>query len=266
MRMNAQRKPSKLALATTSSKTAAEPLQYHHVPREAARQFSRTTTVDGMRESGLVHKLSEQALKFHLDGVPSNRTVDGDPDIAPFETTKALQRGQSRRDKVYDRNQFQRTRILEEAAEVDEERERGAELQQRHTFQGERSRVKSDLPQLDPRRNSTGDVFRKPEDRLGASALVEPAGDVVDDLIPTDEPERTLPPEPRVDWTQSDEVAHRHKPLLSPLLRKADSIWALRGRLGSKGSSQEKSDLPSMAETPKSPKSPKAGFFAKFKR
>ena len=252
---NAQRKPSKLALVTpSSSKPTDEPMQYHHVPREAAKQFTRTTTVDGMRDPSLAHKPSDQPLKFHPSGVRSNhRAVSSDPNVAALEIAQSLQRGQS-----------QRARILEEAVE-EHERGRGAELQQRHTLQADRFRIKPDAHQLDPRRNSTGDMLRNPEDHRhgGASVPVDSIADAIDETTPSDEPERPMPPEPRVDWTQSDEVAQRHKPLLSPLLRKADSIWALRGRLGSKGSAHEKGELQQVPETPKSPKS---GFFAKFKR
>ncbi|KAK1772396.1 hypothetical protein QBC33DRAFT_575004 [Phialemonium atrogriseum] len=263
---NTQRKPSKLAMAPPASTTSSEPSQYHHVPREAAKQFARTTTVGGMRESGLIHKLSETALKFHLGGLHSNRNVEGDASLGPFQLTRSLQRGQSQRERIYDRNQFQRTRILETAAEMDEERERDTELQQRHTFQGELARTKppEQNQQPNPRRNSTGDVLGKLEDRGGSSAPMEPVADIMDDTIPQEEPEQTpLALKPRVDWTQSDEVAQRHKGLRSPLLRKADSIWTLKGRLGSRGSSQEKADPPHI---PEAPKSPKPGFFAKFKR
>lgn len=265
---NAQRKPSKLALVTpSSSKPTDEPMQYHHVPREAAKQFTRTTTVDGMRDPSLAHKPSDQPLKFHPGGARSNhRAVSSDPNVAALEIAQSLQRGQSQREKAYDRNhgQSQRTRTLEEADE-EHGRGRGAELQQRHTLQADRFRIKPDPHQLDPRRNSTGDMLRNPEDhRHGASLPVDSIADAIDEATPPDEPERpAMPPEPRVDWTQSDEVAQRHKPLLSPLLRKADSIWALRGRLGSKGSAHEKGELQQVPETPKSPKS---GFFAKFKR
>lgn len=278
-KMSAQRKPSKLALVTSSTSSSSKPtaessLQYHHVPREAAKQFTRTTTVEGMREPSLVHKLSEQALKFHFGARPSHRSshhraVQSDPNVTLSAAATAPQRGRSQREKTHGHTQVQHTQIPEETVEEDAERGKGTELRQRHTLQAGPSRAKVDMQQLDPRRNSTGDVLRKTEH--STSALVDPTVDLIDEMTPGEEPlERQIPPEPKVDWTQSDEIAQRHKPLLSPLLRKADSIWTLRGRLGSKGSSSHEkgggggcSNPQNMPETLKSPRS---GFFAKFKR
>lgn len=82
--------------------------------------------------------------------------------------------------------------------------------------------------------------------------------------------------EHRVDWTQSDEVGvggreKRPKLLLSPFLKKADSLLGLRGKgKGGKGmeggDNKEESTSPTSKKTPKSPKSPKERFFAKFIR
>ncbi|KAF3355948.1 hypothetical protein VdG1_06686 [Verticillium dahliae VDG1] len=98
------------------------------------------------------------------------------------------------------------------------------------------------------RRVSTGDLLGRPHGNEKGAA---------------DEPE--VPPhdvnEHRVDWTQSDE---RPKTRSTPLLRKADSIWTLRGRLGSL-SKNARDDKGTPAGVGESFKSPKAGFFARFR-
>ncbi|KAM7208619.1 hypothetical protein V8F20_001042 [Naviculisporaceae sp. PSN 640] len=282
--------------------------EYHHVPKEAAKQFARTTTVDVMqhkeRES-LVHQLSKRALRFHKQG---GRASTDAVTAAPSELNRALRQNQSQRDKILDRNQFQRTRILEEAAHLDHERVK--ESNRPHTFEREIARIVPDSQKN--RRNSTGntELFdRAPggsgEHNRKSLVLMDPLLDVDEDSTPEEYPQgRVLAHEHRVDWSQSDESKGKPKLLLSPLLKKADSLWGLRGRLGSKSSpssssgggvpgagtlggieesesgktSQEQmattesavsapAALPA-APAPKSPtKSPKtSGFFAKFRR
>src|SRR5690606_18515868 len=45
-----------------------QPGAYHHVPKEAAKQFTRTTTVGSMRDGSLAHRLSKHGLKFRQEG------------------------------------------------------------------------------------------------------------------------------------------------------------------------------------------------------
>lgn len=274
--LNAQKKLSELALVTPSPKPTAAPESYHHVPQEAARQFTRTTTVDGMRDSrdtrnssgsGPVHKLSKQALKTLLMGGLSNRAAEGSKKIAPFGMGKTQQE-QRERDRGSERNQFKHSRTMKESSEIDVRRgSRDVDSRVRHTFQEELFRVKPDRHRNNnnhSRRYSTGDILVRAEDARHSLVLMDTLDDVLGDMswTPPGEPDRGIVAahEHRVDWTQSDEAPQRHRPLLSPLLRKADSIWTLRGRLGSKGSSHDKSDLSHITE--ESPKSPKAGFFA----
>lgn len=276
--------------------------EYHHVPREAAKQFARTTTVEVMRNKereSLVHQLSKRALRFHKQG----GRAPADPlTTAPSELNRALRHSQSQRDKILDRNQFQRTRILEEAAQLDHERVR--ESNRPHTFEHEIARI---LPEQNKnRRNSTGntELFDRVPGGIGehnrkSVILMDPLLDVDEDSTSNDEyPQgRAIPHEHRVDWSQSDESKRQPKLLLSPLLKKADSLWGLRGRLGSKasmssssgggvggagtlkgieenesGGSQEQIatasavSAPSALPTATTPKSPKGGFFAKFRR
>ncbi|KAH8899628.1 hypothetical protein GQ53DRAFT_318970 [Thozetella sp. PMI_491] len=240
--------------------TSGEP----YVPQEAAKQFARTTTVENM-QGGLVHKLSKRAMKFHMEGAKANRTHEGDPSLAPHEQERALRAEQTRREKVLDRNRFQNTRILEEAAEADEERKQEEERRRhRHTFEGELSKMRraSNERGRAEWRNSAGDVLDRVEGNR-RSILVDPAVDPIHtDTTPPEELDRHQASEHRVDWTQSDETKQRPKLLLTPLLRKADSIWTLRTRLGSKGSSQDKGD----SSPEHSLKSPKPSFFARLRR
>ncbi|KAK3315049.1 hypothetical protein B0H66DRAFT_535939 [Apodospora peruviana] len=268
---SARRKSSKLTLSVVDGNA-----EYHHVPKEAAKQFTRTTTQENMRNANiregenLVHQMSKRALKVHKEN--EKATVP----LAPGELNRALRNTQAQRERA-----------------LDQERER--ENKSSHTFQGEIARI---LPaghqrhhsnSAAARRNSTGSVdgFERSavaEHNRRSLIQMEPVmDDSEEDVTPPEEEVQKVPPhEHRVDWSQSDESGRRQpKLLLSPLLRKADSWWALRGRLGSKGAaSQDEKEAGSPPHesgsktaasavapaTATTPKSPKAGFFAKFKR
>lgn len=324
--------------AKTKPVPDAQGTEYHHVPSQAAKQFTRTTTVDNMRDSDLVHKLSKRALKFHLQGSKTGRSTtksgandknsSGATDVAPAELTSALQQTQAQHSKHLERNQFQRTRILDDAARLDHGRQQLQ--QQQHTFEAELSRLHHPHPrpakpntpagwwqQHALRRNSTGNTLDPVAfDTTAAAATTSPTTahhHIRRSLIALDPPMDTLledsaaaaplspttvaaeeqhvlarfPPaeRARADWTQSDELARRGGAkmlLLSPLLRKADSLWALRaGRRGSRDLAVEKEkekegdgekagegEGEAVAESPVSPTKAggKGSFFAKFKR
>ena len=123
----------------------------------------------------------------------------------------------------------------------------------------------------DGRRRSTGSILgRTKPPRLGS--LDSPAALFPVDGRESDEIVLVLSEHHRVDWTQSDEAKVGLMPLaMTPTpLRKHESIWTLRGRLGSltKHGKDEKppSPIDEKRASPESPKSPKAGFFARFKR
>ncbi|KAK3387136.1 hypothetical protein B0H63DRAFT_150486 [Podospora didyma] len=278
----------------TATGDGGEPTEYHHVPNQAAKQFARTTTVDVMRENNVLHHLSGRALKFHIEGGRTVRpvttgaattTTTTEPMVAPAELSRVLRYNQHQRDKALDRNQFQRTRKLEEAAQMDAERRDVVEpLHTRHTFEGELSRISAEggggaagihhqlrNPQhhhqssstFNARRNSTGTALmtdlllldqQDHRDHRRSLIMMEPLAHMpdnnhhsaVDDTTPLDELQQRYPAhEHRVDWTQSDETkvvgsssggSSRPKLLLSPLLRRADSLWGLRGRLAGSSS------------------------------
>ncbi|KAK0706455.1 hypothetical protein B0T26DRAFT_755956 [Lasiosphaeria miniovina] len=281
---------------------AGETPEYHHVPREAAKQFARTTTVEVMRENSGVHQLSGRALKFHMDGQRTIRAVapettatgggggGGSDPLMPSELNRALKHSQTQRDRVLDRNQFQRTRTLEEAAQLEQEQRRDEALRNRHTFEGELSRIapegssgrkhhhRHQHSQSQPQSLAGGANNNARRNNMGGTAVIELLADggdgagtgsrrsvlmldaavvdaVSDETPPDDEPQLGQFPahEHRVDWTQSDEGSKtRPKLLLTPLLRKADSLWGMRGRLGS-GSGKGGPQPPSPSATATAP-------------
>jgi hypothetical protein len=270
-----------ISVPGTSSSTGDG--SYHHVPQEAARQFTRTTTVDGMLSNPTTGSgaLNKMALKHQHTGRVQTDSV----------LTTALESTRRARD---------RRIIPEEVSSSDEETHTPPEY--RHTFQGELLRAA--LPP-DQRRNSTGDILQRTarassdEQPRRSMVLVESLAEALaeDVIVSSSPPHARLPLSPsevdehRVDWTQSDEIYGSPKSEaqqaqapavalpktrtgLGPLLRKADSIWMMKGRKGSTGVKTEgggdlekiRSESPSKSDrSPKSPKSGGGGFFAKFK-
>ncbi|KAK4189950.1 hypothetical protein QBC35DRAFT_491559 [Podospora australis] len=288
------------ASSSTENATAKADTQteYHHVPREAAKQFTRTTTVDKMRNNDFIQQLSRRAIKAQTT----------DPSAAsPAEVARALRHGQTQRDEAL---------------------KSPTHTSKQHTFEGELARLNNNHNRASltghghntgGRRNSTGSAAGTSGNALTAetgssqshptnrrSMLVLnaiPVAEEVEDITPEDEQmtRHHANVEPRVDWTQSDEsrgvqqgpIQHQSSKLLrSPLLKKADSIFALRGRsktqaaannnagaaattqssptsagTGSSGPTQAHTSQENVAAPLLVPgKSPKGGFFSKFKR
>ncbi|KND94481.1 hypothetical protein TOPH_00898 [Tolypocladium ophioglossoides CBS 100239] len=274
--------PQKVKLERTASKTSKGPghnegedgnsSSYRHIPQVAASQFARTTTVESPTDRLLVHKLSKKAMKFHMEGPNANPEIRAvGPDASPFEQARALRRAQSMRERQYERNQCHHMPTLATTAEVDEKQ--AARLPHRHTFETY-LKVEGMDPEekKDVRRRSTGSILGRTESPpVGAFEM--PAG-----LIPAvqrcESDEVIVDPSEhhRVDWTQSDEARVWPIPIATspPPLRKPESRWTLRGRLGSftKHGKDDKSPTPpdEKRASQESPKSPRAGFFARFKR
>ncbi|PTB63920.1 hypothetical protein BBK36DRAFT_1143624 [Trichoderma citrinoviride] len=270
----------------------APPANYRHIPQVAALQFARTTTTETVTEKHLVHKLSRQAIKHHVQG--PNAAAGRAPDVAPAEQHKALRRAQSMRERqYYEQNQFQlqHPHILATTTEVDERPATTAP----HTFHEylQSQRVDAlDESSKEMRRRSMGAILSMmvPRDaetaELSHTSSENQSAPSHSDILPAN------PDEHRVDWTQSDEAAilqqkqqqqqqqesHPQLPQQSQkstsgpnVLRKAESKWALRTRLGSFSKKGDK--LPSPTEekdvgSPERPKSPTkaGGLFSRFKR
>lgn len=279
-------KNSTSSSSNRNSEDAPPPSNYRHVPQVAASQFARTTTTETVTEKHLVHKLSRQAVKFHMQGPNAMVATD----LPPSEQSKALRRVQSMRERQYERNQFQHTHSLAATAEIDERPASTAP----HTFQEylkSKSLDTQDETNKETRRRSMGALIgmMMPADAETAERSMSSL-DNQSDTVPVN------PDEHRVDWTQSDEAAillqqrqQQPPPPSQPqpqpqqqtqksavghgVLRKAESKWALRTKLGSfskKGdklsSPTEEKDTEPLAETPKSPTTKTGGLFARFKR
>ncbi|OAA51492.1 hypothetical protein NOR_00085 [Metarhizium rileyi] len=267
---NKRNRPCSLKPNSSEKKGAEEkhPLSpsYHHVPQVAASQFALTTTVETPAEKGPVHKLSKVAMKFHLEGVNGSRELrTGNPAAPPCEQTKALRRAQSMREKQYERNQF--GGLLPPTFEVDD---MSCSLSNRDSFHAHsRSREDQGRGHDAERRRSTGSILGQTE--APPIDILELAGAL---FSPTYHVAPKAPGEHRVDWTQSDEatvakIIHiAQQP--EPKLRKSESRWTLRGRLGSFGrhSRNDKPPSPTDEKSPQdlSPKSPIGSFFLRLKR
>lgn len=218
--MAEQKKEAELRRAKAIAKKKEKEKAYHHVPKVAAAAFERTATQIPMAEKEgrkkYVHKLGQIALKHYVE-------ENGRPTSGSFNLQKTLAMDQARmqRDLVGDRNQFQRTRHLEDAAKLDKERNLN-KLTQR-TFGADYL----DVPQtaLCSRPLSIGD-FNWEEDLDASDPLFHNKPKANAPLIPI--------VNERQDWEQCDqipvEVRRSVKERMSPLLRKTDSMWTLRSR------------------------------------
>ncbi|GKT86699.1 hypothetical protein CT0861_01265 [Colletotrichum tofieldiae] len=200
---------------------------HHFIPQFAAAQFTRTTTAENMSDNkGLVRKLSRTALRL----------------------------AQGHRERQQERGNMQRERIPE-IADLGHDRAHRDRNHHRHTIEGSlgAGRTAEMHQARAARRVSTGDLLMTWDS--GASSP-NPY-----DLAEVPEPK---PHEHRVDWTQSDEIQPQSKP--KPSLRKADSIWALKNKLGA-FTKHGREENHSRENSPPSDtlRSPKSGFFARFK-
>ncbi|PHH92893.1 hypothetical protein CDD83_4036 [Cordyceps sp. RAO-2017] len=197
---------------------------YRHIPQVAATQFALTTVVDGSIERQLLHRLSRPAIRYHHDGPSAEPEPAARPGAAPSEQARALRRAQSLRERQHERRHFHHSSALGTMVEADETQ---PACRHRHTFE---SYFKGKVDEPDGPRNarwrrSTGSsILGRPDPTCGDNS----AGPATDGRA---RGESFDPTDFRaVDWTQSDEpwAAQEAHPL-----RKYESRWALRGRLGS---------------------------------
>ncbi|OTA94040.1 hypothetical protein M434DRAFT_395113 [Hypoxylon sp. CO27-5] len=247
----------------TSTEDAVNAPSYHHVPQEAAAQFERTATGNGMRDRNLVHSISQSTLKNHVESRrPSNQT-ELDPSITPAQQKNALERTHNHREQLHERTQFRNPWV------VSDERNNSDEGRRRHSIIGL-------APVRSRRKSSFGNILEDEPLMIHPTATLD---------LPIDEisSEETLAIDPatahehRVDWTQSDEIHEKPKiaTMKKPLLRKADSLWTLKGKIGNlsknghtrdekMGAMREKHDEGFTAPSP--PKFLRLGFLSRFKR
>ncbi|KAI2611491.1 uncharacterized protein GGS25DRAFT_519799 [Hypoxylon fragiforme] len=259
-----RRRPLRAEPMSTESTVNAS--SYHHVPQVAATQFATTTTGNGMRECNSVHSLSQAALKFRIDGTPPDR-IDLDSGVSSAQTN-ALRRVHSHRENSYENSQFQYSRFMSN--------DRGGSKENRRQLRPSSSIVLG--RRKSGRKSSFGNILEDEVSNIHPIAAMDPP---IDEIAS----EETLVVDPatvnehRVDWTQSDEVYEKPKSTARiPLLRKADSLWTLKGRLGSltknghdrdekTSAVREKQEAGSpSASSRSSPKFLRFGFLTRFKR
>jgi hypothetical protein len=229
---------------------------YRHVPRVAAADFSRTATPEGMSrtEAGKkhVHKLGRKALKQHVDGV--NVDASGSASFG-VRRTLAIDKARAQREILGDRNQFQRNKDLEDAAQSDKERNIFRAPQR--TFASDHLYLHQNVATIQPL--SIGELNWDDPCDVRDSSFARRAKSR-GQLLPT--------PKDRQDWAQRDEATENHhrsvKDRVGPILRASESIWALRSK---KDHVNPESPRIS-ANTVSSPdsKQKKGSFLARFRR
>ncbi|KAL3417777.1 hypothetical protein PVAG01_10788 [Phlyctema vagabunda] len=244
----AGRRTSKMEAAATV--TAQKQEAYHHVPQVAAASFERTTTQDGLRR---IHKLAELARRHH-HAEPAEETPS--VPVTALQKSQALDQALLKQEALRSRNQFQWTRDMEEAAEVDVERDVYRAPQR--TFEPEQKLV---LPRKSIRPLSTGDILSEEE---GESPPLTTTA--------TRTTKKKMQPFHQNDWAQRDEfkgVDRRRtvRERVNPFLRKKESGWILGGK---KEKDKIQKVVSADAGQPDSPvefeKAGRGRFLARFKR
>ncbi|KAH8812505.1 hypothetical protein F5884DRAFT_311362 [Xylogone sp. PMI_703] len=206
-----------------------------YIPRVAAAAFARTATPDAMRA---VHKLSKPALQQHME-VPSlddNSTPNHHP-VTNLQKTQAQDQAAVEKQLLSNRNQFQWTQDMEEAAEVDADRDVYKPPQR--TFETDFSYLKSFQRATSgaPRPLSTGNVMWE-EDADSDNSKTNNNnnnGSTSSNGKPRHKHLDMKDMKGRNDWAQEDEPntsdsKRTVRALVSPLIRRRDSIWILKGR------------------------------------
>lgn len=233
---------------------------YHHVPQVAASDFARTTTPDEMGHRDLsqrqVHKLAQHALKLHLVG------EDAASKASPSALRQVQVRDLARAERaiINDRNQFQWSQELEEAARSDKYRAL-YKIPQR-TFESSTS-THLNIIKIPQRPLSTGDVYWE-----GADFHAHDSTASHTHAHPKRVPVQVA--NDRHDWAQRDEnqpydKGWSIKDRIGPFLKKTESVWILKNKKDrtSKETEAESSDADS---SPDANKHKKGNLLARFKR
>lgn len=228
-RQDKTRRRTSMVASSNTADTTTDPntgTSYRHIPEQAAAQFSRTTTSNGMQgDKSAVHSLSQTAVRFYVEGASSVDRQAIESSITPGRQRNLLQQARTQREQQHGRNQFQSAKD-----------------------EGVRWRRRSQPgPGPGP---GTGETMMPEED--GVSALADlhlhaysghheerfGGGGGGDELYSSEETlvDGGAANEHRIDWSQSDELLpHEKKGLkmsIPPLLRKTGSILTLKGKLG----------------------------------
>lgn len=221
---------------------------YHHVPAVAARDMERTTTPI-IGKDRKMHKLAEPVVKAHLARVSVDDNRPSQP-LTLLQKTIATDQAILETHLVRNRNQFQWTHDMEEAAEADEERDIYKPPQR--TF-GEFAHLMGTHKKGAPRPLSTGDMFWDEEGSSPPQQKQKPKPaphDLVNDH--------------RNDWVQRDDkIENRQKEKASPFLRKMESSWMLMGK---KEKTRRDEGIAGCGSSPPEGGKVKGSFLARFKR
>lgn len=222
---------------------------YHHVPTVAASAFSRTTTPNPLRQ---IHALSQPAVKTHLEQIqPEHSNSKG------LKKTQAIDQAMAEREMLRQRNQFQRTQSMENAAEIDGYR--GVFKPQQRSFVPDHSHLAVRQERKGARPLSTGDVVDEKEGSSAGEKLRRKSKPNGFDMSE------------RNNWTQEEHVEmvkQKEKEKSSPSMRKKPSSWILLGKRSPK-SDKDKDDAGAALNEVTSPtegRFSKSGFLARFKR
>ncbi|KAI4592729.1 hypothetical protein KJ359_010488 [Pestalotiopsis sp. 9143b] len=245
--------------ATSTGSGSGQQQPFHYVPQEAALQFARTATPsqDILRRSNSrkVHELSVEALRLHTE----------DPALPPAGDkagARALRKVQSEREKLRSRNQFHTAGAIEEDdTQLPRQQQSRPAATKRYTVPSENSKRFSLRWSL-----QHGDLLH-PVRTGGSSAAAD------EHQLTRHESIQQIAHDHRmVDWTQSDEAEDKDGggKRRSPLLKKADSLWGLKDRLGKRDASTARSTTTSgdLAERVDAmvPKPVKRGIWTKLRR
>ncbi|KAK6206522.1 hypothetical protein LQW54_007704 [Pestalotiopsis sp. IQ-011] len=243
----------------TSTGSGQQQQPFHYVPQEAALQFARTATPsqDILRRSNSrkVHELSVEALRLHTE----------DPALPAGDKggARALGRVQSEREKLRSRNQFQTSGAIEEdTTQLQQQQQSRPAATKRYTVPSENSKRFSLRWSL-----QHGDLLHPVRTSGSAAAAAD------DHQLARHESIQQVAHDHRmVDWTQSDEAEDKDGggKRRSPLLKKADSLWGLKDRLGKRDASTTRStttsgDLAGRVDA-MVPKPVKRGIWTKLRR
>lgn len=259
---------------------------YHHVPTVAAAAFQRTATPN-IVTTETVHILAAPVLKAALS--PSNpddtfpnhsthptRQKSTKHPTTALEKTVLQDHAEVEKERIRNRNQFQRTQALDEAAEVDELRD-VYRIPQR-TFR-EFAHLRNAHGKGHSRPLSTGDVFSDSEDtdimpseirnaRL-KSLRVKPAYDGRNDWAQKEdngpgEREKVVVKERRGSEGGNGRTVKER--VSGPFLRRKESVWLLMGKK-EKTKQDESLVGTGIGEcTSPPPLDGKKGLFARFRR
>jgi hypothetical protein len=184
----------------------------------------------------------------------SNQGLQGRHGNFNLRRTQAMDVAIIERELLSNRNQFQSSHIMDEAIQVDLQRDIYKPPQR--TFHPEVSHLRTRKAAIGPRPMSTGSIFPDEEPQLVSKPRAKPIIDSRD----------------RTDWAQRDDVVENRqdkRDWASQFLRKRESKWTMRIKKDmfiGQDKDDTVADIGNFGPTPVSSKGGKGRFLARFKR